>query len=419
MWNSIVHEVCDQSDSWPLSLYIHIPFCSRKCAYCSFAVVTGWWSPISDILKDRYTQILRDEIIHYAWSYGQRPLYTIYIWGGTPTLLGPHRLVQIIDTIAQFYNMDTVLELTIECNPDQSEYVWDTIKMIHTSYPQIPKIRRSIGIQTWDQEILVQSWRGYDSQTLISFIDTLASLKQKNTSYNMDLIAFGKLQDGMPWSDTSRDYRLKLLQHRLLDHCSVYTLELFEWSQWYHELTQNHHPDQLKQKLWHGLKKYGSDDDVYQEFDYLSSILTQTGYHRYELSNFSLPHQQSLHNQVYRNYGDYLGVGMSSSSKIWSHRRSNYMTLDKYMHDHWLDRQTVKVLSREDQLIESFFLRLRTKDGIDDLNAYASVLESDYHTKLTDYRQLGYIERHDNRLSLTYQGMNIYNHIITDLLKTL
>lgn len=411
--------VANQLDSRPLSLYLHIPFCSRKCAYCSFAVITGWSTPISDTLKDNYTDHIIREIKHYASSYAQRPLYTIYIWGGTPTLLGPQRLIQIIDVIAWSYQIDRLWELTIECNPDQSEYVLDTIRMVHSHYPYISCIRRSIGIQTWDQDILTQSSRWYNNQTLVHFIDALVWLKSSNTSYNMDLIAFGKLYDSLPWSEQSRAYRSNLLHSHFLDHCSIYTLELFEWSQRYHELIQNHNPDQIKQKLWHGLKKYGSDDEVYQEFDYLASLLIQAGYRRYELSNFSLSAKKSQHNQVYRKYGDYLGIGMSSSSKIWSHRRSNYTTLSPYMHHDRIDPKTIQYLTHADQLIESFFLRLRTEDGIDDLWSYTSVLEPDYQIKLANYYELWYVHRKDDVLSLTYAGMNIYNYIITDLLHTL
>ena len=400
----------------PLSLYIHIPFCSRKCAYCSFAVVAWWMHGISESLKDGYTDHLVKEIIHYAHEYACRPIYTVYLGWGTPTLLGPSRLIAIIDTVIDHYDCRNLAELTIECNPDQREYFFPTISQIQEKYPRIPCIRRSIWVQTWDEDILVDSGRGYDIAHLQECIQTLPWLKSDNTSYNIDLIAFGRLDQGLPWAQSERIYRSDLLHKQIIDHCSVYTLELFEWSLWYHQLTQTAQADQLRQKLGYGLKKYGSDDDVYQEFEYLSTALDDAWYHRYELSNFALDGRQSLHNQVYRQYGDYLGLGMSSSSKIGSYRRSNHKTLAWYLHKEWIDHQTKQTLTHQDQLIESFFLALRTSSGIASMEIYEQVLEDDYPNRLCEYRDGWYIHHDGVRWSLTPAGMNIYNHMITDLL---
>lgn len=401
----------------PLSLYIHIPFCSRKCGYCSFLVIADGIRGISDQIKDMYTKQLVDEIIESSSIYMHRPLHTIYIGGGTPTLLWAQRLDQIIQTIYDHYQTDKIVELSIECNPDLSEHVIETISIIQSHYTNLPRIRWSIGIQTLDNEILSEAWRWYKSQTLWDFFYQLKNLRQDHTSYNIDMIAFGKLQGWLPRNAQSRSYRIEQLQSWLRDHCSAYTLELFEWSQRYHQLTQGAQVDQIKNKLGHGLKKYGDDEQVYIEFEYLCQSLINHGYHRYELSNFAKNNHKSIHNQVYRHYGDYLWLWLGSSSKIGHDRRSNTRILGHYLK--WIrqDPQTILHLSQTDYLQEQFFLALRTDQWLTHIGNYETILEANRYDRITEYQSGGYVVYDHDCLRLTHRGMDIYNHIITDLMR--
>lgn len=324
--------------------------------------------------------------------------------------------MNIVDAIYQHYDISQIAELTIECNPDMTENVIQTIHSFQEQYQNLARLRFSIWVQTLDDSILQEAGRWYTSQTLPSFIDAIKLIKWPHTLYNMDLIAFGKLYDGKIWSEKTRWYFEHLLQTHLFDHCSIYTLELFEWSQRYHQVIRGNNPEILRSKTGYGLKKYGSDDDVYTEFDYLKTIAQQYGYHRYELSNFALSWHRSLHNQVYRAYGDYLGCGISSASKIGSQRRSNTKSISQYIHGHYQDPETVQHLTLIDQLVEEFFLWLRTNEWITNLLKYKSILESHYHTLLQEYHDMGMVKYDGKRLSLTDRGMDVYNYIVTELL---
>ena|SRR3989338_9433637 len=158
-----------------LSLYIHIPFCEKKCGYCSFQVlVTGEKSTASKLI-DGYVDAVCAEI----QLRGERavltedkkyPLKSIYFGGGTPLQIGTENLCRIIDTIETSFDVTNVAELSIECNPYPQEQVYDTIDTIQKKYKKYPRIRRSFGIQTFDTEVLKESDRLYSFPAIVEFL---------------------------------------------------------------------------------------------------------------------------------------------------------------------------------------------------------------------------------------------------------
>jgi oxygen-independent coproporphyrinogen-3 oxidase len=224
-------------------------------------------------------------------------------------------IISIIDLLAETFDLEDIGEITIECNPEPPELIYNLIKTLYKTYRNFPRIRLSIGIQTFDNEILKESHRQYRFNQVIEFLRTIQKLRKANISYNLDFIAFGKwrtLRNGERelWRKVEREFFNALVASHMADSYSVYTLELFPGSKWYSDRIQQ--TDKLKDG--HGLKQFGSDDDVYDEFSLMKDTLLINGYRRYELSNFALAGKSSVHNRAYREMETYIGLGSGASS---------------------------------------------------------------------------------------------------------
>jgi coproporphyrinogen III oxidase-like Fe-S oxidoreductase len=160
-----------------LSLYIHIPFCEKKCGYCSFHVLANDGEGKVAKLIDSYIGALCEEIrlwgerVMFADPDGNKgELKTIYFGGGTPLQIGVDNLCRIIDTVQEVFDTENVGELGIECNPYPQDQVYDTIRIIQKKYRKFPRIRRSFGIQTFDTQILKESDRLYSFPAITEFL---------------------------------------------------------------------------------------------------------------------------------------------------------------------------------------------------------------------------------------------------------
>jgi coproporphyrinogen III oxidase-like Fe-S oxidoreductase len=193
---------------------------------------------------------------------------------------------------------------------------------------------------------------------------------------------------------------------------------------------------------------FGTEDEIYEEFDMLKEILLEAGYARYEISNFSLISKSSIHNRVYWEMEEYLGLGLGASSLAprpfgaaplaggntqW--RWTNTPYLPKYLAGETIDENSLQELTEKDYLIEKFFLALRTDRGVSDISEFSSVLVAEYEEKLKLYAEEGFIAPPPSatppvactgrslaggkigRFVLTDRGMDCYNWIITELLK--
>lgn len=181
-----------------LSLYIHIPFCAHKCSYCSFFVLPENDAQLVDKelkleeLKDKYLASLLAENASWHEKQPEQQIKTIYIGGGTPFELGEERLFTLIDSVLEIWDVEFLEELTIELNPDPFDEVLDFIRHASRRYKHLYNLRFSIGIQTFDDEILTESKRNYVFNNLIRFFRDLQKIKQPFMRYNFDFIAFGK-----------------------------------------------------------------------------------------------------------------------------------------------------------------------------------------------------------------------------------
>ena len=352
---------------------------------------------------DEYIVALKKEIDYYAKTLTDKTLKTVYFWWGTPGKIWVMRIIDIIEYITTKFDFEELAELSIELNPYPEAEVLDFVKTLNKKYPKISRLRYSFGIQSFDDVVLKMTWRAYTFWTIVEFLRALVKLKQDNTVFNFDFIAFGKFQVSKNWfkqlwHEFKRDFFQKFLESGYVDSLSVYTLE------------------NIKDKPCPAIY-YGTDDEIMEEFLILKGMVEDAGFLRYEISNFAAASKASIHNMVYRNMEPYIGLWLSASSFLGNKRRTNTGNIKQYLEWHRIDEQEVHVLNESDLLIEEFFLRLRTREGIVDIGKFISVLVPNYESLLVTYIKEWLVDRNWMKLQLTDEGMNVYNSIITDLLQ--
>lgn len=222
-----------------LSLYLHIPFCKHKCKYCSFFVM-----PTNELAKEKLQEQQSNYLAHMqaqitAWKelLPNEQLRTLYIGGGTPLQLGKERLKALIDHTLVTRGSEVLEELTIEWNPDPAQEVITAIKELGEAYPQLYRLRHSIGIQSFDDEVLKASKRNYTFAQVQEFLRSLKDIKQPHRCYNLDFIAFGMEQSAKQgeWrDDDKRAFFQRIAKSGVFDSFSVYSLEHSQGSDWYH-----------------------------------------------------------------------------------------------------------------------------------------------------------------------------------------
>ena len=412
-----------------LSLYLHIPFCQSKCKYCAFSSF-----PLGEKadLIPAYLSALKAEIQHYGQLFPNEQIKTLYFGGGTPNLLGFEQLCELITQLEQHFDCSELAELSFEFNPYPEEKIFALVRGLQARYgKKYPRIRFSFGIQSFDNEVLQLAGRKSSFLWLVDFLRWLQPLKQESSVFNFDFIAFGKWNQskkGNPylWTPSALEFFTNFVESRFADSFSLYTLELFENQVW-----KKKEPDALISGAY-----FGTDEQIYEEFSLLKSILLDAGYRRYELSNFSLAGKSSIHNRTYWEMENYLGLGLNSSSfldtrllspelcaalkiekaEAWL-RFKNTLNMDEYLAGNWLNLSEHQILSQKDCLIEAFFLGLRTDRGIDQLSRFEAVLVKNYQEKLKSYAEQGFLIWEEESVVLTDEGMDVFNTIVTELLE--
>lgn len=304
------------------SAYIHIPFCKRKCNYCTFI------SYPKLELKEKYINALLKEI---DTRYKGEILNTIYFGGGTPSLMPS----EIFNDILKNLNYSDKTEITVEINPEtvEEKYLYE-LKKIGIN-------RLSIGVQDFDDEILKQIGRGHNSQIAINTVKIAQKVGFDNIS--IDLIY------GLP-NQTKKGFETSLIKAFELNiqHISLYGLKIENGCYFY-----NHMPKNLP------------DDDAQATY-YLKAVefCKQNGFNHYEISNFAIKGFESKHNLNYWNNENYYGFGVSASGYEDNIRYYNEVDLIKYI-ENPLKKLREDILTPKQQLEEEIFLGFRKAEGID------------------------------------------------------
>lgn len=369
-----------------ISIYIHVPFCSKKCPYCHFAVrkdkLTEHELWRSSILKDlqKNTPIFKD-----------KTLISIYFGGGTPSLAAPSDLKAILDFI--FHNATKLhpdLEITLEANPESL----DEQKLLF--YRHLGINRLSVGVQSFDDALLKKLGRTHDSAVAWQGIQTAAKVGFTNIS--IDLMYDIPLQDLTSWVKT-----LQIATSLPISHLSLYNLTIEPATMFFRQ----------KSVLE---KQVPSSEDSLQMLELAVSVLESQGFNRYEISAFARNNQFSLHNTGYWLGRDFLGVGPSAFSFIKGRRFCNKLQLPAYAEA--LDLRLSPLHFEESlpfpkNLQESLAIGLRLYQGVNlpALEDYFGPLPRELCQTLDLLEKQAYLKRCKNRLYLTKQGVLFYDDV--------
>ena len=356
--------------------YIHIPFCKRKCHYCSF--VSG-----IDIKEQfAYINALKSEI---KQRYKNEKLKTIYFGGGTPSLLDSELLKEILSLFS--YSKDS--EITIEVNPETA-----TTKKI-SEIKQAGFDRISLGVQTFSDDILKLIGRKHSQYTIYEAIENIKNCGFKNIS--IDLIY------GLP-NQTKELFKDDLKKATELDiqHISTYGLKIEEDSYF-----GKHIPTNLP-----------NDEEQAEMFLLLCDFLKENGFEHYEISNFAKKGYRSNHNCAYWKNKNYYGFGLNASGYEENIRYKNTSDFEAYLQNPLL-KEDEETLSNQETMENEIFLALRLKEGVNikELNKKYSInFEEKYNKIIKKYTNLNLLQIDANNCSLTEKGILLSNNIMSEFL---
>ena len=362
-----------------LGLYLHIPFCAAKCAYCDFYSLAG-----QPARWDEYTAALREQLTARSADCCSYEVDTVYFGGGTPSLLGGDRLARILHTIRQHYTVSDDAEITCEANPDSMTD--DFLRALHAAGCN----RLSMGIQSAHDEELRQLGR----------IHTFA--QARDAFSRARAAGFSNLSVDLMYALPGQT--LPQLQESILalleldpEHLSCYGLTV--------------EPDT---PLGRQNPVLPDEDTQAEMYLLLCDLMREHGYEHYEISNFAKPGYRSRHNSRYWAQSEYLGFGPGAHSDFGGVRLEHPRSLDR-----WLTGEQYIEDDDIDRAQEHLMLAFRTSDGVDSVQyeqrfgvSFAPVARV-----LERLLPMGYVERRDTRWRLTETGFLISNAILVELLE--
>jgi oxygen-independent coproporphyrinogen III oxidase len=369
-------------------IYIHIPFCKQACYYCDFHFSTN------TRLKTPMLQAIAQELRMRKEYMGAVQVNSIYLGGGTPSLLETKALETLLLLIAQHFSLSSNMEITLEANPD--DITLAKLQSLRTMGIN----RLSIGVQSFQDSVLRYLNRGHDSQKAISSVEIARKASFDNLSIDL-MYAIPGASQAMWEANLATALQLQP------EHIAAYCLTIEKNTVFGH---------------WHtkGKLKAVEEEVAARQFETLVEVLTTHHYEHYELSNFSQPGYQAQHNTNYWKQGQYLGVGPGAHSYDGVTRQYNVAHNQHYIDS--LQRGvvpcTVEVLTRKDHINEYIMTSLRTQWGCDVawLSAqYGYALAQTKSTYLEQLigRQLAVL--HSEKLLLTCQGKLLADQIAMDL----
>lgn len=380
-------------DNRHIGLYIHIPFCFGKCHYCSFNSIVY----SSDLLEE-YINSIKEEIRFYGNKQWARwvTVQTIYIGGGTPSILSVEDIQSILETLNKFFQISSDAEITLEANPE-------SLTQMKTEKYIIAGINRlSIGIQSLDDDILKRIGRRHTSR-----IACRAYNDARNNGFsniNVDLIYGLPRQNSTIWQETL-DGIIQLKP----EHISIYGLGIEEGSKFFQDKKQ-------------GRLLLPEEDEQVEFYNTALAFTRQAGYEHYEISNFAKPNFRSKHNQIYWAGDEYLGLGAGAHSYLGGWRFNNISSPGNYnnlMHAGLLPVESTEKLSVEKRLGEKIILRLRMMEGIKlemIRKRFGFIKNEEALAYLQKFIDTGLITIDADMVKLTEKGILLSNEVFAELI---
>lgn len=309
-------------------IYIHIPFCHVKCAYCDF------YSVANPVVATQFVDALINEYRHRSHELAGHTIETVYFGGGTPSMLAPELLERILHAIPT----SDATEITLEANPEDIDA--ETVRRWHT----MGFNRVSIGVQSLNDDELKAVRRRHDATRALEAIETLQDGGITNIS--ADLIY------GLPGQTPESWHRsLATLLATGIQHLSAYCLSYEPGTLLYRQLAEHRITE-------------ASDELIEQLYNDLCSTAAAHGFEHYEISNFARPDFRARHNSSYWNSTPYLGLGPAAHSYTQGQRSYDPADLKKYIATQGLNT-IVETESEEEAINDIIITRLRTSDGLD------------------------------------------------------
>ncbi len=369
-----------------LELYIHIPFCVKKCAYCDF--LSG---PADEETMEHYVRALIREIESIESMKEMYRVVTVFVGGGTPSVLGGEQIERIFAALREKFAMESVREVTIEANP--GTVTREKLK----AYRRAGINRISFGLQSANNEELKQLGRIH---TYEDFLESYMLAREEGfDNINIDLISAIPNQTVESWKSTV-DRILKLQP----EHISAYSLIVEEGTPF----------EKMYGEDGNRKEELPSEEEERVIYQKTKKWLQEAGYERYEISNYAKKGYACRHNLGYWERKEYLGLGLGASSLIGNVRFQNteeMKTYLKYSDDVRKRKQNEEVLTKEEELEEMIFLGLRKKDGI-------SKKEVDFFCGEQIEKMIcqGFLEEKDGNIRLTERGIDISNYVFAEIL---
>ncbi|HCB94028.1 MAG TPA: coproporphyrinogen dehydrogenase [Selenomonas sp.] len=373
-----------------LGIYIHIPFCRKKCYYCDFPSFAGY-----ETLMEPYGTALSMEIEEKSLLLEQLgPADTVYIGGGTPTALPLGVLARLIGKLRRTVPIKSDAEITIEANPGtvDEEYLHALL--------ECGVNRLSMGVQSFNDTILRAIGRIHTAEQAVRAVEMAKSAGFKNLS--LDLM-YGLPGQGLEDLKTSVETAMELAPQ----HISIYGLQVEDGTLFARQ--------QEKGEL-----RLPVDDIVEAMYDYMTEYLPDRGYVRYEISNFALPGYESRHNMGYWTDVPYLGMGAAAHSYMGDSRWNNVSSVEKYIKSVETGlpyRENEELLDRETEMEEFCFLALRMSAGIDKRafqRKFDCPIGSVYNEAIEKMKARKLLEETEDHIRLTSLGMKFGNVVFRE-----
>ncbi|HII4498150.1 TPA: radical SAM family heme chaperone HemW [Clostridium perfringens] len=373
-----------------ISLYIHIPFCAQKCLYCDFPSFAR-----KDHLRKAYIEALNKEIISLREKHNNLEINTIFIGGGTPSVLEAHELECLLKEVAKL-NMAKDVEYSMECNPGNlTEEKLEVMKKYGVN-------RISMGLQAKQDNLLKGLGRIHNYKTFKE--NFLLAKKVGFNNINVDLMFGLPNQRLNEWEETLREIIS-------LDpaHISAYSLIIEEGTAFYN-LYEN---DKLK---------LPTEEEERKMYHLAKKILEENGFNQYEISNYAKERKECRHNLAYWNMDNWIGVGSAAASYINGKRIKNISSVEEYINSINEKGEAVEEIinnSKNDNMEEFMFMGLRKINGIDEnefKKRFSMNINDVYGEILNKYIGEGLLIRESGRIFLSEKGIEISNIIMADFL---
>ena len=394
-----------------LEIYVHIPFCAKKCAYCDFLSFPG-----NMRMRREYTDKLLEEIRIQSSFVREYQVDTIFLGGGTPSVLDVTDITAIMGTLKEHYDIAPDAEITIEVNPG-------TVKMEGlVAYREAGINRVSMGLQSADDTELRYLGRIH---TYDEFLKSFQRVRMAGfTNVNVDLISAIPGQTPESWRNT-----LKKTAMLKPEHISAYSLIVEEGTPFYdryggHVEMENYEMSPEERRRLMALPDL-PDEDTEREMYYMTrNCLAEQGYERYEISNYARPGFECRHNVGYWTGTGYLGLGLGASSYLEGCRFHNTSDFQSYVSAHFDDeaefcqalRQDMEQLSVKSKMEEFMFLGLRLTRGVSVegfITRFGQSIRNVYGGVIDKLEREGLLEHKNGYYHLTERGLDLSNYAMS------